>query len=387
MKRKVLVRGPLLSQSGYGNHSREIVKWLLQRDDVELVTQVLHWGITPWNLDSNSDGGIAGEIMSRSITSMPPDIDLSYQIQLPNEWDHTIATKNVGVTAAVETDICNPAWITSCNRMDAIVVPSNFTRGTLERSGNLTAKVTVIPESYIDEIVTEDSVLDIDLPADFNFLLFGMLTGQNPKNDRKNLFYTIKWLLEEFEDDPNVGIVLKTSSGRGTKIDKKVTQKIISQVVKEVRKGEFPKIQLLHGQMTNSEVASIYRHPKIKAFVSLTRGEGYGLPIQEAAASDMPVVATNWSGHLDFLRLGKFVSIDYQMTNIDVTRSDDNIFLSHARWAEPSEKDAKKRLRKLYESYSTPKSWATELGSRIRENLSHSKICEHWDRHLEELVK
>jgi len=387
MKKKVLVRGPLLSQSGYGNHAREIVKWLLKKDEFEVITQVLHWGITPWHLNSNDFDGLIGEIMKRSSSTMPTNIDISYQIQLPHEWDHTIASKNVGVTAAVETDICNPAWVTSCNRMDSVVVPSNFTKGTIERSGNLTTPITVVPESYIDEVATEDNVLDIDLPSEFNFLLFGMLTGQNPKTDRKNLFYTIKWLLEEFADDPNVGIVLKTCSGRGTKIDKKVTQKIVNQVVKEVRKGEFPKIHLLHGQMTNSEVASIYKHPKIKALVSLTRGEGYGLPIQEAAASDLPVVVTNWSGHLDFLRLGKFLSVDYQMQNVDPARVDDHIFMPHSRWAEPSERDSKKTLRKLYESYSTPKSWAIELGKRIRDNLSHEKICDHWDRHLEDLLE
>ena len=138
--------------------------------------------------------------------------------------------------------------------------------------------------------------------------------------------------------------------------------------------------------MTNAEVASIYRHPKIKALVSLTRGEGYGLPILEAAASDMPVVATNWSGHLDFMRKGRFVAVDYTMQTIDPTRVDDQIFMTNARWAEPSEKDAKKRLRKLYESYQTPKGWAIELGERLRSSLSHKKICEHWDQHFEGLT-
>ena len=87
MKKKVLVRGPLLSQSGYGNHSRQIVKWLLQRDDVEVATQVLHWGLTPWHLDGDVEEGIIGQIMQRSIGSMPSDLDISYQIQLPNELD------------------------------------------------------------------------------------------------------------------------------------------------------------------------------------------------------------------------------------------------------------------------------------------------------------
>ena len=223
MKKKVLVRGPLLSLSGYGNHSRQVVKWLLQRDDVELLTQVLPWGITPWIIDDSVEDGLIGEIMRASITTMPSNVDISYQVQLPNEWDRSIAKKNVGVTAAVETDICNPNWISACNRMTSVVVPSNFTKGTIERSGECITPITVIPESYIPEITSEDRILDVDFSTSFNFLVFGMLTGQNPKNDRKNLFYTLKWLLEEFRDDQDVGIVLKTSSGRGTKIDKKVT--------------------------------------------------------------------------------------------------------------------------------------------------------------------
>ena len=387
MKKKVLVRGPLLSQSGDGNHSRQIVKWLLKKDDVEVSTQILHWGITPWLIDETIEDGLIGEIMKKSITSMPNDIDISYQIQLPNEWDPSIGKINIGVTAAVETDVCTHACVTACNQMTAVVVPSSFTKGTLERSGHCVTPITVIPESYIPEVVTEDHALDVDFSTDFNFLIFGMLTGQNPKSDRKNLFYTIKWILEEFSDDPNVGIVLKTSSGRGTKIDKKVTEKIVRQVVKEVRSGEFPKIHFMHGSMTNSEVASIYRHPKIKALVALTRGEGYGLPILEAAASDLPVVATNWSGHLDFMNMGRFIPVDYNMEHIHETRVDYEIFMTNARWAEPSEKDAKKRLRKLYISYQTPKGWATELGSRLRESLSHDKICEHWDNHWEEICK
>jgi len=266
--------------------------------------------------------------------------------------------------------------------MTSVVVPSNFAKGTIERSGECITPITVIPESYIPEITSEDRILDVDFSTSFNFLVFGMLTGQNPKNDRKNLFYTLKWLLEEFRDDQDVGIVLKTSSGRGTKIDKKVTAKIVSQVAKEVRSGPYPKIHFLHGSMSNSEVASIYRHPKIKALVALTRGEGYGLPILEAASSDLPVVATNWSGHLDFLRRGRFVAVDYAMERIDQTRVDGEIFMPNARWAEPSEKDAKKRLRKLYESYKVPLGWAKELGPRLRDSLSHEKICEHWDEHL-----
>ncbi len=386
MKKKVLVRGPLLSLSGYGNHSREVVKWLLKREDVDIRTQVLPWGITPWILDKNTGSGLIGKIMDVSIDRSDENFDVSYQIQLPNEWDADIATKNVGVTAAVETDICHPSWVSCCNKMDSVVVPSQFTKKTLKRSGEVVTPIQVIPESFIEEIVTEKHALDVEFSTGFNFLLFGMLTGHNPNSDRKNLFYTIKWLLEEFKDCPDVGIVLKTSKGRGTKIDRKVTENIIHQIIKEVRVGPYPKIHFLHGSMTSSEVASIYRHPQIKALVSLTRGEGYGLPILEAAASDLPVVATNWSGHLDFMNKGKFVSIDYDMTPIHESRIDGRIFIEGSRWANPIEKDAKKKMRKLYESYKIPKQWAKSLGKTLRSSLTHDDVCAFWDDNLNGLI-
>ena len=187
MKKNVLVRGPLLSQSGYGNHAREVVKWLLKKDNVNVKTQVLPWGITPWLLDKSAESGLVGKIMNMSIDSTEDMFDVSYQIQLPSEWDPEIAKKNVGITAAVETDICHPSWISCCNRMDSIVVPSKFTKKTLERSGEIITPITVIPESFISEIKSEDKILEVDFSTEFNFLLFGMITGHNPKNDRKNL--------------------------------------------------------------------------------------------------------------------------------------------------------------------------------------------------------
>ena len=78
--KKVLVRGPLLSQSGYGNHARQIVRWLLSRDDVEVCAQVLHWGVTPWLIDENAEDGLIGKIMKISVASMPTDVDISLSL-------------------------------------------------------------------------------------------------------------------------------------------------------------------------------------------------------------------------------------------------------------------------------------------------------------------
>ena len=132
MKKKVLVRGPLLSMSGYGTHSRLIFRWL-ETKNVEIFTQVLPWGITPWYVNPDYEDGLIGRIME---TCQPPNVplDFSFQIQLPNEWDSSIAKYNVGITAAVETDRCNPAWVDCCNKMDKVIVPSVHTKNCLKSS-------------------------------------------------------------------------------------------------------------------------------------------------------------------------------------------------------------------------------------------------------------
>jgi glycosyltransferase involved in cell wall biosynthesis len=378
--RSVLIRAPLLSVSGYGVHSRQIFKWLQQYDGLNVKSNVVGWGRTSWLINPDLEGGLVGEIMSTTESSPGGQYDLSIQVQLPNEWDNSLAKLNVGVTAAVETDRCNPEWIEHCNRMNAIIVPSEHTKNTLTNTGNVTVPIYVIGESYfpeIDEEIHDD--LPIEFDTDFNFLILGQLTGNNSENDRKNVFNTIKWICEEFKDEPDVGIILKTNSGRGTKIDKKLTSNILQNILKQVRQGPYPRVHFLHGNMSQKEIASLYRHNKVKALVSFTRGEGFGLPLLEAAASGLPVIATDWSSHPEFLNLGKWVKVPCVLKEIDQTRVDNNIFVEGSQWASVSEFNAKKALRNFYKKPHKPQAWAHELSKKIKNNYSESALSEKYD--------
>lgn len=389
--KRVVVRGPALTQSGYGVHCRQVAKWLLSKSDVSVKFQVLPWGDTPWILNKHYKENLINEIIKNTtdLVVKPEDkYDVSFQLQLPNEWDTSIAKFNVGMTAAVETDICNPDWIEHCNKMDLIIVPSSHAASTLQKHKNLSKPVIVIPESFCEEI-SQESTARQRLPnfsTDFNFLLFGQITGDNAQNDRKNIFFTIKWLCEIFKDDADVGIVLKTNVGRNTLIDKNKTTQILKQLIKECRKGPYPKLHLLHGDMTDEEVAALYKHEQIKALISLTRGEGFGLPTLEAAASDLPVIATGWSGHMDFMGLGKFINVLYNLKEVHPTRVDNRIFLPTMKWAEIIEEDAKKKISKFRSSSSIPKEWAKELGTVVREKYSFASICKAYDEATKEFL-
>lgn len=387
-KKNVLFRGPVLTQSGYGVHARQVAKWLLSREDITVEFQALPWGDTPWLIDSEIDNGFIGKIMEKTVDPAGKKYDATVQLQLPNEWDISFSNVNIGITAGVETDKCNPEWVKSCNKMSKIIVPSTHSKNCLMVTDRMTVDVAVIPEAYCEAVTKNEKtkIDDLDFSTNFNVLLFGQITGNNPENDRKNIFYTIKWLCESFKNDKDFGVVIKTNTGRNTNLDKKIVTQTLQGVLREVRKGDFPKVYLLHGDMSDAEVASLYKHPKIKALVALTRGEGYGLPILEAAASGLPVIATSWSGHTDFLSHGKYIEIPYVLNPVHQSRIDGKIFMPGSRWAQPLEDEFKKKITKFKDSSAIPKEWAQNLKQKIIENYSIESIMKLYNEYTSDLL-
>jgi len=388
--KSVLLRAPLLTNSGYGVHARQVARWLFrvaaEKHELDITTEPLRWGQTHWINDVYAEDGLIGQIV-QAASNPKKFYDVTIQLQLPNEWNPFLGNFNIGMTAGVETDTCNPEWLKTINRMDLVIVPSKFTKETFERTGEVKTKIVVVPEAFPDALLEEAPPLPLELASKFNFLVFGQFTGNNVDNDRKNLGYTMKWIAEQFAGNPDVGIILKTNFGANTKLDKVIVTNICNKMLSEIRaNNDGPLFTLLHGDMTARELKGLYTHPSVKAFVTFTHGEGYGLPILEAAACDLPVIATNWSAHTEFLSHGKFLPVDVRVDTIHQTRVDNQIFMPTAKWAYPLELNAKKKLEKFYESSAMPKQWAKELGVKIRSNYCFSKIAEHYSTVLDEIL-
>ena len=377
--KSVILRAPVLSQSGYGVHARQIFRWL-ESKNFRVHCQVVNCGNTPWYVDPDALDGMIGRIMA-STNAIPARADISVQLQLPDEWDPSIAGINIGMSAFVETDICSPAWIDSVNKMTAVIVPSEFTRSVILKSSitnPVRTRIDVVPESFPDALV-KPSKVDLQLETQFNFLIVSQMTSQNQAEDRKNIFNTIKWLAEEFRGDKDVGIIVKTNSGRSTTIDKSITKSALQAFVQPI--NSRAKIYMLHGDMRETEMAGLYRHPSVKALISLTRGEGFGLPLLEAAASGLPVVATSWSAHTEFLGK-KYIPVDYQLVPIPQSRVDGRIFVQGSKWADPSESDFKRRIRKFRTSPDVPREWAAELMETVRKSYGWPAVSEKYDKVL-----
>ncbi len=391
----VLLRAPILTLSGYGTHARQIGDWLLRMEKaghIELLCEALFWGVTSWIVDTERDETV-GALMKRC-KAPPRQPDVAIQLQLPNEWDPKIGKVNIGVSAAVETDLAPQDWVACCDKMDRVVFPSQHSMKSVLNAGwkPRDGQALVVPESFPDELIAETDTSVLDPLPPFTFLVFGQMTAQElPSCDRKNLQNTIKWLLEEFAGDKEVGLLVKTNLGRNSVFDAYHTENALIQVRKAaaaVKPGkELPPLHFVHGDMLPQEVAALYKHPNVKALVSATRGEGFGLPILEAAACDLPVIATGWSAHREFMELGRYIDLPCTVSSIPKERVDGRIFVARARWAEVSEADFKRRVRKFRESSSIPRGWAADLGKIIRAKYCREAIVSEWDKQLGELVR
>ena len=386
-KRRVLLRAPLLTISGYGVHSRQIFEYLFYRDDIELTVELLNWGVTSWMINPAMEEGLIGKIMECSKELKPP-YDLSVQIQLPDEWNHKLAHRNIGVSAFVECTSCNPTWVDKCNLMDMVIVPSTFIKNVVQKSGSLAAPIHVVPEwfnySLLDDCSQESEMYQFE--KKFNFLILGQLTGNKPDTDRKNTFNMVKWFCETFEGNTQVGLILKTNVGRCTLNDRNITLNVAKQLLREVRKGLFPKVTILHGNLSSREIAGLYQHKNVKCLLSATRGEGYGLPIIDAAAAAMPVIVTGWSGHMEFINK-KYASIlKYNLVKIPNDKIDNRIFIKGVSWANVDERDFKKKILEVYKNFKIKQQKADVLQKEVITKFRKEKVCKLYDNIIEKFL-
>ncbi|MFN9899011.1 MAG: glycosyltransferase, partial [bacterium] len=143
------------------------------------------------------------------------------------------------------------------------------------------------------------------IPEKFCYLFVGHWLRGDFGEDRKNVSFLVRVFLETFKQTKVAppALILKTSGGGFSILDKREMLNKIDTIRKQVvlEEGQpMPNIYLLHGELTDDEMNSLYNHPKVKAHVSLTKGEGFGRPLLEASISGKPVIASGWSGHMDF---------------------------------------------------------------------------------------
>ena len=381
MRKKVIVRAPALTQSGYGEHSRFVLRALRSREDLfDIYLEPLAWGHTAWVSKSTEENDWMNKIIQKSAlyVRQNPVFDMSIQVTIPNEWEK-IAPVNIGITAGIESTRVSPVWLEKANIMDKIVVVSEHAKygfdatsytKTHKQTGHQVKLVNNTPIKVVGYPVRDfDNVdLDIDFKHDFNYLVMAQW------GPRKNLENTIRWFIEENYDE-EVGLVIKTSIRNGSRADRAETEKRLSRLINEY-KDRTCSVYLIHGTMDPEEISSLYQHPKIKAFISLTHGEGFGLPIFEAAYNSLPIVTTGWGGQCDYLYVGEgkkkkglFADVNYSIAPIQPAAHWDGVLEKESSWCYPDQGSYKMKLRQVRKNYDKWKKRAKKLERNIRNSF------------------
>ncbi len=396
MKKKILVTGPALTASGYGEQTRFALRALRSREDLfDIYLNATPWGHCGWIHEDNEERTWLDSLITKNIhyvqsTNNQAQYDMSLQITIPNEWKK-MAPINIGYTAGIETNKISPHWIQPSNQMDKIIVVSNFAKKGFE-NGVYTAQdqrtgqqipnfKTTTPIEVVNYPVRKSDALDInlDITTDFNFLVVAQ------GGPRKNLANTLKWFVEEFKNDSNVGLICKTHLAGSSQIDREHTIVSINNILSQ-HKDRKCKVYVLHGDMHEGEMAALYTHPKVKALVSLSHGEGFGLPIFEAAYYGLPVITTEWSGPVDFMycpnKEGKvkphFAKVDFTLQPVQPEAHWKGVIENDMMWAYPIVLSAKSAMREVYKSHDRFRGQAKRLASHIEKEFAQEKVYEQF---------
>jgi glycosyltransferase involved in cell wall biosynthesis len=394
MSKPLLVyQAPVFTRSGYGDHARDILKSLFNMDKYDIKIVPTRWGNTPQN-QVNPTSEFGKKVFSNVVTKVDRKPDIFMQMSVANEFEPK-GNYNIGITAGVETTLIPKEFIEGSNKMDLIIVPSQFTKTIMSQTGyqekdkqsgqvinehRITKPVEVLFEGVNTEIYLEPNVevTELDkLETDFNFLLVGHWLKGDLGQDRKDIAMAIRTFATVFKylpKDKRPGLILKTSHAGFSVMDRETIRKKIESSVESLGE-DIPKIYLLHGDLTEDEMTSLYHHSKVKAMVSFTKGEGYGRPLAEFAITGKPIIVSGWSGHTDFLPKENTVYLEGQLTNVHESASD-KFLLKEAQWFTVNYSDAANKLYKVFNEYNSFLKQSEGLKTNIVNNFSLGKMDE-----------
>jgi glycosyltransferase involved in cell wall biosynthesis len=397
MKPLVVISCPADTFSGYGARSRDIALPLIKsgKYDVKILPQ--RWGSTPWGFlnNENPDHKLIKDCFLTN-NQLPKQPDVWIQITVPNEFQ-AVGKYNIGITAGIETTVCAAPWIEGLNRMSLNLVSSEHAKKVFQESRfekrnsqtqqvegviQLTAPVEVLFEGAnldiykkLDKVDGEIGTILDSIKEEFNYLFVGHWLQGELGQDRKDVGMMIKTFLETFRNKKQrPGLILKTSSATSSVMDREEMLSKIRAIQLQVT-GDLPSIYLLHGELLDEEMNELYNHPKVKAFVSFTKGEGYGRPLLEASISAKPVLASGYSGHTDFLDPEMSILLPGEIKQIHPSAVVNDMLIAESGWFTIDYNAAAKALEEVYKNYKKWSEGAKRQAYRSRTEFSLEKMA------------
>jgi len=404
MSKPLLVfQAPVATRSGYGDHSRDILKSLFELDRYDIKIVPTRWGNTPQDqIDPSSEFG--QNIIQNIVTQLDRQPDIFIQISVANEF-RRVGKYNIGITAGVETTIAPQEFIQGGNQMDLIITPSQFTKDVLVKTSydqvdkntkqkvgelKLERPVEVLFEGVNTEIFngkSSKSILD-SVDTDFNFLFVGHWLAGDLGQDRKDVGMMIKTFCTVFKDLPKKqqpGLILKTSQAGFSVMEREGISKKIQEVTNQFG-DKCPPIHLVFGDLSESELNDLYNDKKVKSMIMFTKGEGYGRPLAEFTSTGKPIIVSKWSGHTDFLPEENTVYLEGELKEVHKSAAN-KFLLEQAKWFTVDYSKAAGKIYDVFKNYKKHLKSSEGLKTNINKNFNLSKQTEVLKGILDKYVK
>ena len=392
--------------SGYGARSRDLIKAIIDTDryDVKLLSQ--RWGATPFGFCINNPEWkflLDLSLPQNQLTTKP---DIWAQVTIPSEFQ-PVGKFNIGFTAGIESTVCAGDWVEGLNRMDLNIVSSEHSKkvfleskfekrnsktNALEGSVELNKPVEVLFEGVntdIYKIIESHKTKNIDLDSikeKFAYLFVGHWMAGDLGEDRKNVGLLVKAFYETFKNKTNKpALILKTSQMGSSYVDREEILKKIKKIRKTLNSDNLPNVYLLHGEFTDEEMNELYNHSKVKAMISLTKGEGFGRPLLEFTLTKKPLITTGWSGQMDFLDPKFTALIGGGLTNVHPSAANQWL-LAESQWFSPDPSQIGFYLKDVFENYKKYTEKAKRQAFKSKAEFSWDKMADNLNELLTKYV-
>jgi len=404
MRKNLVISCPASSRSGYGDHSRDLIKSLIAMDKFDIQVMDQRWGNCPrTGLEGNTE--ISNLLMPKGqpLQSQP---DIWIQVTVPNEFQ-AVGRFNIGVTAGIETDRVAPEWLNGMNRMDVNIVPSHHSKVVFEQTsydekdkdGNVK---NVISSKKPIHVLFEGLNLDVfdknedaqfegieHIPESFCFLVVGHWLQGDFGHDRKDLAGTLKTFIQTFRSSSGAkpALILKTSQATFSVTDRE----IVLGKVRDIQNGcgiplqSQPNIYVIHGDLSEAEMNGLYNHNKVKAMVSLTHGEGFGRPLLEFSVTGKPTIASNWSGHVDFLGNYTF-KIPGKLDKVHPSAVQKGVIVEDSQWFYADYGYTSKVMKDVYKNYKKFTAISRKQRKFVKDNFTLDVMTEEFTRLMNDEV-
>lgn len=363
--------GPIFDNSGYARACRGNIL-ALHRAGVPITLNPISFE------ELKPDLGEVGQILN-SLVKKPIDYNINIIHSTPEFWEKfKEPTKaNVGYTIW-ETTKLHPAWPDYINNnVTKVLVGCEWNVDVFKNSG-VEIPIGVVPHGINMSEFDGIEPFDISGASKDDFVFYGIFQW----SERKHPMALLKAYYKAFSGVDDVVLVLKTYRFGYADKEKDVIRQTIKRFKEVMLLDHYPKISFIHNMLSEREIAAL--HARGDCYVSLDRGEGFGLSPFQAGAYGNPIIVTNFGGTTEYAKEDNSYLVDYQLTPV-FGMPWSPWYRGDQLWAEPNIVHGTELMRQVYMDRDAAKAKGAKLKEYISENFSWEVIASRIIKELKEI--